>query len=108
MPPSSIETFILLKHRSVELQCHVLVGGPRKTLYTDMVIAAHAICVRTTMLSLCTIANFLGSQPQDKHNASSNSKMSWREFPLSKCKNMKNAGSAITFPAFFMLAHKYL
>ena len=79
MPPSSIETFILLKHRSVELQCHVLVGGPRKTLYTDMVIAAHAICVRTTMLSLCTIANFLGSQPQDKHNASSNSKMSWRE-----------------------------
>lgn len=64
---------------SVRLQCHVLVGGPRKTLYTDMVIAAHAICVRTTMLSLCTIANFLGSQPQDKHNASSNSKMSWRE-----------------------------
>ena len=26
------------------------------------------------MLSLCTIANFLGSQPQDKHNASLNSK----------------------------------
>ncbi len=34
--------------------------------------------------------------------------MSWRELPLSKCKNMKNVGSAITFPAFFMLAHKYL
>ena len=68
--------YIIIIGSSVELQCHVLVGGPRKTLYTDMVIAAHAICVRTTMLSLCTIANFLGSQPQDKHNASSNSKMS--------------------------------
>ncbi len=29
-------------------------------------------------------------------------------FPLFKCKNMKNVGSAIIFPAFFMLAHKYL
>lgn len=48
------------------------------------------------------------SNSQDKHNASSNSKMYWREFLLSKCKNMKNAGSAITFPAFFMLAYKYL
>ncbi len=33
-----------IKARSVELQCyHFLIGGPRKTLHTDMVIAAHAI-----------------------------------------------------------------
>ena len=34
---------------------HSKVGGRRKNLYSEgMVIAAHAICVRTTMLSTCS------------------------------------------------------
>ncbi len=37
---------------------------------TNVVIAAHAIRVRTTMPSLAFFENFLGFQLQDKHNAS--------------------------------------
>ena len=33
-------------------------------------IAAHAICVRTTMPSLCSVLNFLRSRLTRKHNAS--------------------------------------
>lgn len=36
--------------------------GRRKPVYTDVVIAAHAYCVRTTMLSLYTFENFLRFQ----------------------------------------------
>ena len=46
------------------------IGGPEKALYTDVTIAAHAIGVRTTMLSLYTIESFSGFQLQDEHNAS--------------------------------------
>ncbi len=46
------------------------IGGPEKALCTDVTIAAHAISVRTTMLSLYTIENFSGSQLQDEHDAS--------------------------------------
>ena len=41
-----------------------------KPEYTNVVIAAHAICVRTTMPPLVFVENFLGFQLQDKHNAS--------------------------------------
>lgn len=33
---------MMLFGSSVELQCHVLIGGRRKNLCTDMVIAPHA------------------------------------------------------------------
>ncbi len=46
------------------------IGGPEKALCTDVTIAAHAIGVRTTMLSLYTIESFSGFQLQDEHNAS--------------------------------------
>ena len=59
------------------------IGGPEKALCTDVTIAAHAIGVRTTMLSLYTIESFSGFQLQDKHNAS--------YFP--KC-----YGAVVTFP----------
>ena len=48
-------------------------------------IAAHAICVRTTMLSLCSVLNFLRSRLTREHNASY-FLMSWKELPLSECK----------------------
>lgn len=51
---------------------HVQTDGPEKTNDADVTIAAHAICVRTTMLSLAS--NLKGSQVfklQDEHNASS-------------------------------------
>ena len=57
---------------------HVQTDGPEKTNDADVTIAAHAICVRTTMLSLAS--NLKGSQVfklQDEHNASYFSKMSW-------------------------------
>ena len=41
--PSQPQERLLIKPRSVELQCHVFNGGPEKTLRTDVVIAAHAI-----------------------------------------------------------------
>ena len=43
--------------------------------------------VRTTMLSLHLIENFLRFQVQDKHNASYFSNMSWKELPQYKHKN---------------------
>ena len=66
-----------------------LIGGPEKAHDADVTIAAHAICVRTTMLSLHLIENFLRFQVQDKHNASSNSNMFWKEFPQSGTKVVK-------------------
>ena len=58
---------------------------------TNVVIAAHAICVRTTMPPLVFVENFLGFQLQDKHNASSFSHMSWIELPQSNCKITKKS-----------------
>jgi len=46
------------------------IGGPEKTLCTDITVADSRICVRTTMLSLYTIEKFSGFQLQDTHNAS--------------------------------------
>ena len=49
----------------------ILLDGPEKAYDADTTIAAHAICVRTTMLSLAS--NLKGSQVfklQDEHNAS--------------------------------------
>ena len=48
-------------------------------------IAAHAICVRTAMLSLCSVLNFLRSRLTREHNASY-FLISWKELPLSECK----------------------
>ena len=58
---------------------------------TNVVIAAHAIGVRTTMPPLAFFENFLGFQLQDKHNASFLTHMSWTELPQSNCKITKNA-----------------
>ena len=52
-------------------------------------IAAHAICVRTTMPSLCSVLNFLRSRLTRKHNASF--LMSWIELPQSECKKYKKS-----------------
>lgn len=51
---------------SLQIRLEVL----RKPEYTNVVIAAHAIHVRTTMPPLVFFENFLGFQLQDKHNAS--------------------------------------
>lgn len=37
---------------------HVQTDGPEKTNDADVTIAAHAICVRTTMLSLASVSEF--------------------------------------------------
>ena len=58
---------------------------------TNVVIAAHAICVRTTMPPLAFFENFLGFQLQDKHNASFLTHMSWTELPQSNCKITKKS-----------------
>ena len=58
-------------------------------LGTDVTKAAHAICVRTTMLSLHLIENFLRFQVQDKHNASSFSHMSLERFTSILLQNYK-------------------
>ena len=63
---------------SVELYATLLLEGRRKPIDADVVIAAHAIRVRTTMPSLHLIENFLRFQVQDKHNASFFSNMSWK------------------------------
>ena len=55
----------------------------------DVTIAAHAICVRTTMLSLHLIENFLRFQVQDEHNASSIFICLWTELSQSICKSIK-------------------
>lgn len=60
----------------------------RKPIYTDMIIAAHAICVRTTMPSLYILLKV--SQVfklQDKHNASFLSNMSGKGQAHSYCKD---------------------
>lgn len=41
-----------------------------KTFLREMVIAAHAISVRTTMHTLLKVLNFLRSRLRDEHNAS--------------------------------------
>ena len=49
----------------------IQLDGPEKAYDADITIAAHAVCVRTTMLSLAS--NLKGSQVfklQDEHNAS--------------------------------------
>ena len=49
----------------------IKLGGPEKAYDADITIAAHAVYVRTTMLSLAS--NLKGSQVfklQDEHNAS--------------------------------------
>ena len=71
---------VFIKWRSVELQCYVPNEGPEKTQWADVVIAAHAICVRTTMLSLLIYESFSGFHSQDKHNASFYFKCLWMEF----------------------------
>ena len=57
----------------------IYLDGPEKAYDADITIAAHAVCVRTTMLSLAS--NLKGSQVfklQDEHNASYFIlKMSW-------------------------------
>ena len=70
-----------------QLQMKVL----RKPVQTDVVIAAHAIRVRTTMLSLHLIENFLRFQVQDKHNASSFSHMSLDGVTSIQLQNYKKA-----------------
>ncbi|WP_289833401.1 hypothetical protein [uncultured Phocaeicola sp.] len=92
----------------MELHATSLSEGPEKTFDDRYGYSSPRYMRENHYAVLVIFENFSGFQLQDKHNASSNSKMSWREFSLSKCKNMKNAGSAIIFPAFFMLAHKYL
>ena len=61
-----------------------------KPEYTNVVIAAHAICVRTTMPPLVFVENFLGFQLQDKHNASILFQMSLDRFlyPIAKIRNL--------------------
>ena len=73
----------------VELQYHVSDWRSKENLVHDYGNNSPRYSVRTTMPSLCTIVNFLGSQSQDKHNASFFLNMSWRELPLSNCKNNK-------------------
>ena len=60
-----------------------------ETIDADVTIAAHAICVRTTMLSLHLNENFLRFQVQDKHNASYFSLMYWKSKSLTIRKNTK-------------------
>ena len=89
--------------------CHVLNWRSWENLYDRYGYSSPRYGVRATMLSLSYFEISQVSSLQDKHNASSNSKMSWREsFLSSNAKIWKNAGSAITFPAFFILVHKYL
>ncbi len=61
----------------------------RKPVNTDMDIAAHTICVRTTMLSLYSLMKFLRF-PSYKISITllSFSNMSWKELPQSKCKTI--------------------
>ena len=61
-----------------------------KPEYTNVVIAAHAICVRTTMPPLVFVENFLGFQLQDKHNASILFQMSLDRIfhPIAKVRNL--------------------
>ena len=60
-----------------------------KPEYTNVVIAAHAICVRTTMPPLVFVENFLGFQLQDKHNASILFQMSLDGVSPTDCKCTK-------------------
>ena len=41
-----------------------------RTFLREMVIAAHAVSVRTTMRTLLKVLNFLRSRLRDEHNAS--------------------------------------
>jgi len=49
---------------------HVQTDGPEKTNDADVTIVAHAMRVRTTMLSLCGFWISYVLKLQDKHNAS--------------------------------------
>lgn len=51
---TAVSPCLIIYIRSVELYDHVEIEGPRKTCSTNVVIAAHAYSVRTTMPSLCT------------------------------------------------------
>ena len=58
--------------------------------------------VRTTMLSLVLFENFLRFHLQDKHNASKNSNMSWKEHTQSNTKIQKTAKKMKPKPLFFI------
>ena len=67
------------------------IGGPRKAYTNRCTNSSPRYSVRTTMLSsFVCLRNFLGFRLNDKHNASKNSNMSWREFSSIRCKSMKN------------------
>ena len=67
------------------------IGGPRKAYTNRCTNSSPRYSVRTTMLSsFVCLGNFLGFRLNDKHNASKNSNMFWREFCSIRCKNMKN------------------
>ena len=67
------------------------IGGPRKAYTNRCTNSSPRYSVRTTMLSsFVCLGNFLGFRLNDKHNASKNSNMFWREFCSIRCKSMKN------------------
>ena len=67
------------------------IGGPRKAYTNRCINSSPRYSVRTTMLSsFVCLGNFLGFRLNDKHNASKNPNMFWREFCSIRCKSMKN------------------
>lgn len=71
-------------------------------------IAAHAICVRTTMLSLHLIENFLRFQVQDKHNASSFSRMSLKRVAPIRIQKYKKSVICHSTITDFILIYKLI
>lgn len=100
-PPCSSQSLgrFLFKREAWNCMPRLKLEVLRKPLMTDMVIAAHAICVRTTMPFLSSL----------KISQVSNYKISITLLQILKClggsflspnAKYENAGSAIIFPAF--------